>query len=497
MDLCDVVVVVAETLEECLLEPRRVTPCPVELHPGRTDRSETITHHRLPHRSCSSDRVLRAEVVERDDPVRTQQTTRHQRVLADVLVQMRRVDVDEPQRARRDMGLELLAQPTHDRRQLGVERPIVLLERFLSKFGVEVPYAWRDARFGPGCVEEIAHREVLRRLAEATDVDGALPQIDPDLGKAPGRIALGLRAENPLEQRSIHQREPAGDILEITSSAHYRSQASGRPMDRFRARPAGERAAIQEASIVRSAGSRSELTIERWDWLGEGARGDVRGNPIAVLRRSAEVVVAAVLTIVTLPVVLIGAVLSFAHYRAWPFFVHERVGLDGETFRFYKIRTLPPETASYADKYALRGAGIPPLMELARRLHLDEFPQLIHVLTGKMSLVGPRPEMPTLHGQLPESFARLRTSVRPGLTCLWQISPHSAGLISERSEYDRLYLDYRNLRLDVWILFRTLLKMTVGRTIHLHEVPFWAIERRRLTIDLTREASPRESHRVV
>ena len=206
-------------------------------------------------------------------------------------------------------------------------------------------------------------------------------------------------------------------------------------------------------------------------------------------RRFAEVAIASALAIITIPFVLIGATLSFAHYRAWPFFVHERVGLGGQTFRFYKIRTLPPQTNSYADKYAIQRAGVPPVMQLTRRLHFDEFPQLIHVITGKMSLVGPRPEMPTLHAQLPETFAQLRTSIRPGLTGLWQVSPHCTGLISERSEYDRLYLDYRNPRLDVWLLYRTVVKMTVGRTTHLHEVPLRVIERRPRTIDLSRNGT--------
>lgn len=195
----------------------------------------------------------------------------------------------------------------------------------------------------------------------------------------------------------------------------------------------------------------------------------------SVGRRIAEVGVGAALAVVAVPLMVVGAVLSFAHYRTWPLFVHDRVGLGGRTFRFYKIRTLPPETDRYADKHALRGADVPPLMQLVRRLHFDELPQLAHVVTGKMTFVGPRPEMPALHEALPEHFAGVRTSVRPGLTCLWQISPHSAGLIGERSEYDRLYVDHQNALLDVWILAQTVRNMTVGRTIHLYEVPGWAI----------------------
>ena len=198
-------------------------------------------------------------------------------------------------------------------------------------------------------------------------------------------------------------------------------------------------------------------------------------NATGTSRRIVEAALATALLVVALPLIAVGVLLSFACYRAWPFFVHERVGLDGESFRLWKIRTLPPTTDRYADKYALQSATVPRLMQAVRRLHFDELPQLIHVCAGTMTFVGPRPEMPTLHAALPESFARLRTSVRPGLTCLWQISPHNTGLIGERTEYDRLYVDHRNTRLDLWIMVQTLRKMTLGRTIHLFEVPRWAI----------------------
>jgi lipopolysaccharide/colanic/teichoic acid biosynthesis glycosyltransferase len=193
------------------------------------------------------------------------------------------------------------------------------------------------------------------------------------------------------------------------------------------------------------------------------------------IRTAAEAVLAGTLFLLVLPLIVTGAALSLLQYRAWPFFVHDRVGEDGRTFRLLKVRTLPPHTDRYADKYAVNAAGVPPLMQLVRRLHLDELPQLLHVATGKMTFVGPRPEMPTLHASLPQSFAVLRTSVRPGLTCLWQISRHSAGLIGERSEYDRLYVDHRSFRLDLWIVARTIRKMTTGRTSHLFEVPRWAM----------------------
>lgn len=189
----------------------------------------------------------------------------------------------------------------------------------------------------------------------------------------------------------------------------------------------------------------------------------------------AERLIATALFVVAIPVIILGALVSFAHYRAWPFFVHRRVGVLGTPFRLVKIRTLPTTTNPYVDKYTIETAPIPRMMRLVRRLHFDEIPQLIHVALGRMAFVGPRPEMPELHRGLPERFASHRTSVLPGLTCLWQISPHCTGLIGERTEYDRLYVDNRNAKLDLWILWRTAMKMLTGRTSHLHEVPQWAM----------------------
>ena len=180
---------------------------------------------------------------------------------------------------------------------------------------------------------------------------------------------------------------------------------------------------------------------------------------------------AAALLLLALPLIALTAAVSFGCYRAWPFFVQDRVGLGGQPLRFVKVRSLPPDTARYTDKYSLEASRIPAVMRTVRRLHLDELPQLLHVVRGQMAFVGPRPEMPNLHAQLPARFASERVSVRPGITGLWQISPHCHQLIGERTEYDRLYIWHRTPAFDAWILLRTLLKMTLGRTTQLYEVP--------------------------
>src|SRR3954447_14250682 len=116
-----------------------------------------------------------------------------------------------------------------------------------------------------------------------------------------------------------------------------------------------------------------------------------------VAKRTFDVTVAATLLILTLPVIVLCAFVSLVSLRAWPFFTQTRVGRGGRSFRFVKIRTLPRNAPKYACKYDLAGLRVPRGTLLLRELHLDELPQLALVILGRMSLVGPRPEMAQLY----------------------------------------------------------------------------------------------------
>lgn len=207
-------------------------------------------------------------------------------------------------------------------------------------------------------------------------------------------------------------------------------------------------------------------------------------------RRTVDLAVGLGLSVLTLPVVVLAAAVSAAVLRASPFFVHERVGRGGRPFRLVKVRTLPLTTGRYVDKFALDAVAVPGPMARMRTLHIDELPQLWLVVAGKMALIGPRPEMRVLHDRLDPAFARIRCEMRPGLTGLWQISTHCTGLIGQRPEYDRIYHEYRSWRLDVWIAYRTLLKILGRGTVALHQVPRWAVRSgvRRSRLMVTSEA---------
>lgn len=191
-------------------------------------------------------------------------------------------------------------------------------------------------------------------------------------------------------------------------------------------------------------------------------------------KRAFDLVIGIPLAVVTLPIVAVLAIGSAVSYRATPFFVQPRVGRDGKEFTFIKIRSLPPSAPDSADKYQITGVQNTGFGRFLRRLHLDELPQVWLVVIGSMSLVGPRPEMVELSSTFRPEFVETRTSAAPGCTGLWQISTATAGLINERPEFDEHYVENWTLRLDLWIMARTVLTMVGATEIKdIGQVPTW------------------------
>ena len=191
-----------------------------------------------------------------------------------------------------------------------------------------------------------------------------------------------------------------------------------------------------------------------------------------IAKRSIDLVVGSVLCFLSLVVavaLMVGSMLSF---RANPLFVQTRVGRYRKHFRVIKIRSLPTATHAYTDKYSLRSEPTTGFGSFIRATHLDEIPQLWLVLIGRMSLVGPRPEMANLADLFVPHQAQARSPFRPGCTGLWQLSHHSGGLMSESPEYDLFYAEHQSALLDLWILWRTVKQIAFrGASISLADVP--------------------------
>lgn len=160
---------------------------------------------------------------------------------------------------------------------------------------------------------------------------------------------------------------------------------------------------------------------------------------------------------VTLPVMGLTALLVSLHFRRWPVFCQRRSGQYGQPFVLYKFRTM-------TDKFDASGKLLPDAFRLTstarwlRKTSLDELPQLINVLRGDMSLIGPRPLLPE-YNALYTDFQRQRQEVKPGLTGWAQIHGRNSISWSRKFDLDVWYVQHRSWQLDSYILWRTCILM--------------------------------------
>ncbi len=173
-------------------------------------------------------------------------------------------------------------------------------------------------------------------------------------------------------------------------------------------------------------------------------------------KRALDVLVAATLVLLAGPLAAVIAILIKKTSPGPVLFRQTRVGRAGRLFTIYKLRTMYQEAPDYG--YSPGQVDDPRVTQLGRflrRTSLDELPQLINVLMGQMSIVGPRPEMPFIVGQY-TALQRQRLTVKPGMTGLWQISADRAFQIHENLEYDLYYIRHRSLFMDLAIVLHTL-----------------------------------------
>lgn len=191
-----------------------------------------------------------------------------------------------------------------------------------------------------------------------------------------------------------------------------------------------------------------------------------KAKPTAIYRmvkRTMDLAVGAAGLIISSPLWL-GIAWAIKSDSPGPVIIRQtRVGKDGRTFTLYKFRTMLAETAAYA--LAPQSDGdrrITRIGRLLRRTSLDELPQLLNVVRGEMSLVGPRPEMPFIVERY-EEWQKRRLAVKPGLTGLWQILGRKDLPLHENLEYDFYYVNNQSLLLDLEILARTIPQIIFGK----------------------------------
>ena len=173
------------------------------------------------------------------------------------------------------------------------------------------------------------------------------------------------------------------------------------------------------------------------------------------LKRAFDLCASALLLILLFPLLAIMALLIKIDSTGPAIFRQKRTGRGGREFVLYKLRTMDNQAPPYAPTPSSQDdPRITRLGRFLRRTSLDELPQLVNVLKGDMSLVGPRPEMPFIVAIYNER-QRQRLNVKPGITGLWQISEDRAFQIHENLEYDLYYVENRSFFLDLAILIQT------------------------------------------
>jgi exopolysaccharide biosynthesis polyprenyl glycosylphosphotransferase len=202
-----------------------------------------------------------------------------------------------------------------------------------------------------------------------------------------------------------------------------------------------------------------EISIQGWNWF---------------VKRSMDVTISTLALVALSPVMGIIALLIKLESPAGPvIFRQPRVGKDSKHFTMFKFRSMRPNAAAERDALLTQNEASGPIFKIRsdprmtrvgrviRRYSLDELPQLVNVLRGEMSLIGPRPPIPAEVEQY-EEWHRKRLQAAPGMTGLWQVSGRSELDFNEMVMYDTYYIEHWSLSLDLQILLRTIPTVITG-----------------------------------
>jgi len=192
-----------------------------------------------------------------------------------------------------------------------------------------------------------------------------------------------------------------------------------------------------------------------------------------VIKRGLDLAIAALAIVVTAPIMLICAIVIRASGPGPILFRQRRSGLNGRPFEMLKFRTMVPDAERRLAEVAHLNQSSGPVFKIAddprltragailRRFSLDELPQFFNVVRGDMSIVGPRPPLPDEVSQY-DRWQRRRLSMRPGLTCLWQVKGRHLIPFDEWMRLDLFYIDHWSLKLDFLIMCKTVVAVLSG-----------------------------------
>ncbi|WP_288222116.1 sugar transferase [uncultured Clostridium sp.] len=187
----------------------------------------------------------------------------------------------------------------------------------------------------------------------------------------------------------------------------------------------------------------------------------------SIFKRTMDIFGSFIGIILLSPVFLIVAILIKLDSKGKVLFSQRRVGLNGKEFEIYKFRSMVEDAEELKkllkDKNEMSGPmfkikedpRITKVGKFIRKTSIDELPQLLNVLKGEMSLVGPRPSLPSEVKNF-EPWMLKRLEVKPGLTCYWQVSGRNNISFNEWMELDIKYVNEGNILLDIRLIFKTI-----------------------------------------
>ncbi|OME77908.1 hypothetical protein BK122_25570 [Paenibacillus pabuli] len=189
------------------------------------------------------------------------------------------------------------------------------------------------------------------------------------------------------------------------------------------------------------------------------------GGYTEVMKPFIDFVIAAVLLLITSPVMLVAAITIKLDSKGPVIFRQERYGKNGVKFNIYKFRTMRTDAPKYsASPTTSNDPRITRLGRLLRKTSLDELPQLLNIIKGDMSFVGPRPEQKRIVEESYTDLERRRFLVKPGITGLWQVSDVRKDPIHHNLQYDFHYISNVSILMDIKILFKTVVVMVKSNT---------------------------------
>jgi lipopolysaccharide/colanic/teichoic acid biosynthesis glycosyltransferase len=195
----------------------------------------------------------------------------------------------------------------------------------------------------------------------------------------------------------------------------------------------------------------------------------------AMIRRAIDIVGGSLALVLATPVMAVAMLAIRLESRGHPIYRQRRVGMDGGSFDLLKLRTMVDGAENIGAGLAINqnDPRVTHVGALLRRTSLDELPNLLNVVRGDMSFIGPRPTIPAQVAQYTER-QRGRLAVKPGITGWAQVNGRTALPWSERIELDLYYIEHRSPTLDARILWRTVAIVLGGSGLYKGDTGGWA-----------------------